>query len=343
VLTVGRRIGAPAALALALAVSAETKWWSGQWAAGYADAVEAVHWATEYDHAAVLGYALSMLARFEAARGDVPACRAHVERAGREAETRGVECVRIHGLAALGLAALSVADLPTALDRLDNAWRIATAEGLGNPNPVPMAGDLAEALARGANPERCRRVIGWLEERAEATRLSYPRVVATRARGLLADDAGEAQRWFQASLSALTGECPMPFERARTELVLGEALRRARRPAEAREPLIRAALRFEKLGARVWARRARAELGASGVKSPCPSAVAAPTDVDCLSPQELHVARAAARGLNNVEIAARLFISRKTVEAHLSRTYRKLNIRSRVELARLLLSAGISD
>jgi DNA-binding NarL/FixJ family response regulator len=55
------------------------------------------------------------------------------------------------------------------------------------------------------------------------------------------------------------------------------------------------------------------------------------------------VARAAARGLNNLEIAGRLFISRKTVEAHLSRTYRKLNVRSRTELARLLLIAGIGD
>ena len=66
-------------------------------------------------------------------------------------------------------------------------------------------------------------------------------------------------------------------------------------------------------------------------------------DYDSLSPQEVQVARAAARGLNNLEIAGQLFISRKTVEAHLSRTYRKLNVRSRTELARLLLSAGIGN
>jgi DNA-binding NarL/FixJ family response regulator len=102
-------------------------------------------------------------------------------------------------------------------------------------------------------------------------------------------------------------------------------------------------LRFEGLGALVWAERARAELGAAGVKPrAAPGASAAP-GVDSLTPQELQVARAAARGLNNLEIAGRLFISRKTVEAHLSRTYRKLNVRSRTELARLLLIAGIGD
>ena len=94
--------------------------------------------------------------------------------------------------------------------------------------------------------------------------------------------------------------------------------------------------------ARVWADRARAELGAAGVpQSPVTGRLA--PDIDSLSPQELQVARAAARGLNNREIAGRLFISRKTVEAHLSRTYRKMNVRSRTELARLLLSAGIGD
>jgi len=62
-----------------------------------------------------------------------------------------------------------------------------------------------------------------------------------------------------------------------------------------------------------------------------------------LSPQELQVARIAARGQNNIEVAAALFVSRKTVEAHLTRVYRKLGIRSRTELARILLANGIAD
>jgi DNA-binding NarL/FixJ family response regulator len=62
-----------------------------------------------------------------------------------------------------------------------------------------------------------------------------------------------------------------------------------------------------------------------------------------LSPQELQVARMAALGHNNIEVAAALFVSRKTVEAHLTRVYRKLGIRSRTQLARILLTNGITD
>jgi DNA-binding NarL/FixJ family response regulator len=72
-------------------------------------------------------------------------------------------------------------------------------------------------------------------------------------------------------------------------------------------------------------------------------AAAGPKRLEELSPQELQVARIAARGQNNIEVAAALFVSRKTVEAHLTRVYRKLGIRSRTELARILLVNGIAD
>jgi len=65
--------------------------------------------------------------------------------------------------------------------------------------------------------------------------------------------------------------------------------------------------------------------------------------LDALTPQELQTARAVGRGLNNTEAAAALFVSPKTVEAHLTRTYRKLGVRSRTELARVLLVNGVSD
>jgi DNA-binding CsgD family transcriptional regulator len=343
VLTLGRRLVAPLGVAFALAVSAEIKWWTGRWAAGYADAVEALEWATGYSHPAMRGFCLSMLARFEAARGDVGGCRDHVGQAVLEAGPHGIDCLRIYHEGELGLAALGVADLVTAIGHLDEAWRIAVNQGLASTNAVPLMGDLAEALARQGRKADCASVIGWLDERAEVTGLSYPRVVAARARGLLSPDVTKAREWFQTSLSALGGNCPMPFERARTELALGEVLRRARRPSDARDPLTRAALRFERLGAEVWAERARAELAAAGVKEQPFTRPSHRHDVSSLSPQEMQVAKAAARGLNNVEIAGRLFISRKTVEAHLSHTYRKLNIRSRTELSRLLLAAGIAD
>jgi DNA-binding CsgD family transcriptional regulator len=147
-----------------------------------------------------------------------------------------------------------------------------------------------------------------------------------------------------ASLAALDRVGPVPFEQARTLLCSGEAMRRGRRPAAARVPLNQALRIFDDLGARPWAARASAELAVCGVKNRhVTMAASAAMRLKELSPQELQVARIAARGQNNIEVAAALFVSRKTVEAHLTRVYRKLGIRSRTELARLLLANGIAE
>jgi DNA-binding NarL/FixJ family response regulator len=133
----------------------------------------------------------------------------------------------------------------------------------------------------------------------------------------------------------------MPFEEARTLLCEGETLRRARRGTDATVPLQRAREVFERLGARPWLERTDAELAAAGASSeqgPPVAGVAA-----ALTPQELQIARAVASGLGNAETAAALFVSRKTVEAHLTHIYRKLHIRSRVQLARMLISEGLAD
>jgi DNA-binding NarL/FixJ family response regulator len=232
-----------------------------------------------------------------------------------------VGCLAVYNAAALGLCALSCGELAVAIDHLERAWAEADAKGLCNPNVVPFAGDLAEALARAGAAERAEQVAASLLERAEATGLTYPRAAAARARGILAHDPAEAETWFtRARLAHL--QQPMLFEQARTLLCEGEALRRARQPAASRRPLRHALTIFSGLGARPWAARAMAELAA----------------LNTLSPQEIQVARAVGRGLNNVEAAAALFVSRKTVEAHLTRAYRKLGVRSRTELTRLLVT-----
>ena len=184
---------------------------------------------------------------------------------------------------------------------------------------------------------------GWT---SEPRRLVWPTpsAAACRARGILATDPDEAQRLFAASLAALDKVGPVPFEQARTLLCSGEAMRRNRRPVAARAPLTSALKIFDGLGARPWAARASAELAASGVKDRrITMAAVGSMRLEELSPQELQVARIAARGQNNIEVAAALFVSRKTVEAHLTRVYRKLGIRSRTELARILLVNGIPD
>jgi DNA-binding CsgD family transcriptional regulator len=339
-----RSLGSATILAFALAVSAEIDWWSGQWTTAYADATEAVQWATESGQSGLLGYGLSMLARIEAAQGEREACDARVDKVRREVEARGVGCMPVYNYAALGLAALSAGDLSDAAANLQQAWDLSSHQGMQNPNVVPLAGDLAEALARVEEKHRCTQILDWLDERAQATGLAYPRAVACRGRGILAADRDEAQRLFAESLAALDKVGPIAFEQARTLLCSGEAMRRHRHPVAAREPLHEALTLFESLGARPWAARARAELAASGVKNQrVTQSVAGPTGLEQLSPQELQVARIAARGQNNIEVAAALFISRKTVEAHLTRVYRKLGIHSRTELARILLANGIGD
>jgi DNA-binding CsgD family transcriptional regulator len=331
-----RRTGAPAILSLALGLSSELGWWTGRWAPAYADATEALQWAQEMKQAGLIGYGLSLLARIEAARGDRERCEEHVERARQDIEPQGVGCLAVHNAAALGLCALSCGELAVAIDHLEDAWDTGQAEGLGNPNVVPFAGDLAEALARVGATKRAEPVLTWLQERADTTGLIYPRAAAARARGILAQDPAEAEAWFVRARSAHQKR-PMPFEQARTLLCEGEALRRARHPAASRRPLQRALTIFSGLGARLWAARAMTELAAAGVRADARNDTST-SRLDSLSPQELQVARAVGRGLNNAETAAALFVSPKTVEAHLTRAYRKLGIRSRTELACLVLT-----
>ena len=331
-----RRMGAPAILSLALGLSSERGWWTGQWASSYADATESLQWAQEINQAGLMGYGLSQLARIEAARGDRERCVEHVERGRRDVESRGAGCLAIYNAAALGLCALGRGELAAAIEQLERAWAAGETAGLGTPNVIPFAGDLAEALARVGAAERAEQVLAWLQERADVTGLVYPRAAVARARGVLAHDPAEAGAWFATARLAYEIQ-PMPFEQARTLLCEGEALRRARRPAASRLPLRHALTIFNGLGARPWAARARTELAAAG--APADGRGETRTDVlDTLSPQELQVARAVGQGLNNIEAAATLFVSRKTVEAHLTRVYRKLGVRSRTELTRLLLT-----
>jgi DNA-binding CsgD family transcriptional regulator len=120
-------------------------------------------------------------------------------------------------------------------------------------------------------------------------------------------------------------QTPDGFEAARTRLAYGERLRRARERVRAREHL-RAALEvFERLDARPWAERARAELEATGERRA--------GRADALTPQELQIARLLAGGRTTRQAAAALFLSPKTVEYHLRNAYRKLGVNSRAALA----------
>ena len=191
----------------------------------------------------------------------------------------------------------------------------------------------AEAAARSGAPERAADTMAadvpW------ATRRDNPVVQAHlhRCRALLGPDE-DAEGHYRAAIRVYD-EVNRPMARARTELLYGEWLRRARRRSDAREPL-RAALRvFDVIGARSWAERARAELRATGESV---AAAEQPGGQDQLTPQELQVVRLAATGLSNRDIGAQLFISPRTVGYHLYKAFPKLGVAARHELSALNLA-----
>ncbi|WP_354670909.1 LuxR C-terminal-related transcriptional regulator [Actinomadura sp. DC4] len=117
---------------------------------------------------------------------------------------------------------------------------------------------------------------------------------------------------------------------ARTELLYGHRLRRGRKPRAAREHLRNALQIFEYYDAEHWTGSARAELRAAGETAP----PAAAKGTGELTTQQREIARLAAEGATNREIAARLVLSHRTVDHHLRNVFVRLGIRSRVELAR---------
>jgi len=334
-----RRHGAPAILSFALAVRSDIDCWAGRWAAAYADACESLHWAEELNQAGVIGNCLMTMARIDAARGDRQRCEARVDQSRRAVGPNGIGWMQLVEQVILGFAALTGGEPVIAVEHLEAAWRFAQANGLGNPDITRFEPDLIEAHLRCRNLQRARALLASLDERARATGLSYPAAAAERCRGLLADDAEQAAAAFAAARQAHSLRS-VPFELGRTLLCEGEVLRRFRRPTAARSVLREAHRIFEGLGAKPWAERAAYELAATGSISPSKPRVAL---LDALTPQELQIARLVADGRNNAEVAAAMFLSRKTVETHLTRVYRKLSVRSRTELTRMLVAHGMTD
>ncbi|WP_396454651.1 AAA family ATPase [Actinomadura sp.] len=242
---------------------------------------------------------------------------------------------RLHELTASappGLADGAFALLDLGLGRYDDALRRLEeiAHGPHRHADVLSAADQVEAAVRTGEVPLAREAYSRFRVWAEAAKQPWAQAVALHCEALLNDSEEpyvEALRLHEKSMR--------PFERARTELLYGEYLRRARRRSDARVPLRSAASIFERLRATPWLERARAELRATGESGT--SVPAAPDLLDRLTPQELQVVRLAAAGTSSREIAAQLFLSPRTVEYHLYKAYPKLGISSRKELSRLTL------
>jgi DNA-binding CsgD family transcriptional regulator len=185
-----------------------------------------------------------------------------------------------------------------------------------------------ECAVRAGRNDEARRMMTVLEALGKRTPAALVHIGLRFARALLANEA-HAQELYEAALNA---EPKWPFDFARLEMSYGSWLRRQRRITESRPHLRAARDMFDALGVQPWADKARAELRAAGEKILEPAR--APRQP--LSPQELQIAQMAASGLSNREIADRLFLSHRTVGAHLYRVFPKLGIVSRLELARAL-------
>jgi DNA-binding CsgD family transcriptional regulator len=227
---------------------------------------------------------------------------------------------------------LSVGDYEAAATRLAPAAASLVSEGLPEPgvNGEMFTADAAEALIATGRIEEAEAIVSLLEQRGAALDRVWALAVGARCRALILAAQGEVE---EAEGAAERGpvefeRLPMAIERARSLLVLGRIRRRLRKRRAAKEALDEALETFESAGSPRWAEQARTEIDAIGLR---PAA-----EGDELTPAEARVAELVASGLSNKEVAAALVVSPKTVEAHLGRIYRKLEIRRRSELSALM-------
>ena len=204
---------------------------------------------------------------------------------------------------------------------------------VGDPDLWPGP-ELVEALVRTGERARAVEVARAFRERAVRKDQPWSLARAARASALLAAD-DELDPAFGEALR-LHGPAPDTFERARTLMLYGARLRRARRPADARGHLQEARAAFDALGARRWSDVVADELEATGLRA----RTRGTGPVLELTARELQIAELLAEGRTTREAAAALFLSPKTVEYHLRHVYTKLDITSRAELARRLPEVG---
>src|SRR5262249_20543191 len=190
--------------------------------------------------------------------------------------------------------------------------------------------ELIEAAARTGMTETATSAYGRLEDMTSASDTDWGVGIRARSRALLSE--GEAaERLYREWITRLGGT-RVRVDLARAHLLYGEWLRRQRRRSDAREHLRTAHDMLEAMGMAAFAGRARRELRATGERA----RPRGPEAVKVLTPQEEQIARLVAEHLTNREIAARLFISANTVEYHLRKIFRKLDVTSRTQLDRTI-------
>ncbi len=328
-----RDVGAAGALVYPLAARSHLDFRLGRWPAALAGADESVTLGRETRQESLLAHALGALAEIEAGLGRADDARGHAQQSVALCQAQGAPATAIYGYQALGLLELGLGNLEAARDQGLAAERAFGETEGDEPGVARYAPDLLEVLWRLGSQDEVPPRLAELARQADRPHHTWAQAIVERIRGLMAPD-DEVDEHFARALE-FHGKTRQPFETARTQLLHGERLRRAKRRADARTPLGHALQVFERLGAEPWAERARSELRATGG----PTGSAAPAiATDELTAQELQIALQVAQGRTNREVAAALFLSAKTIEYHLGSIYRKLGIRRRGELAGALAS-----
>jgi DNA-binding CsgD family transcriptional regulator len=317
------------ALPLPLAAAAQLEVRRGRWAAAERFAAEGDQLASETRSHFVRPFTLYCLGQVDALRGREAPARSRLLRSRQINDAHGFIATNYHVEATLGQLELALGRLPEAVLALTAARAIYVPACGGEPGLFSSAPDLVEACVRSRQTTKAERTLEEYAVLVQRTGRSAGRAALARCRGLLDDDRA-ADAHFELALREHRAGV-LPFERARTHLLYGECLRRTGRRVDARQQLGHALTTFQRLGAPHWVRRAEQELAASGARVERRDHVLP----ERLTRQERRVAQLVVDGATNREAADALFLSPKTVEAHLRQVFRKVGVRSRTELVAL--------
>jgi len=278
-------------------------------------------------------FALTLRALVDAHLGRVTEARAATDEGLPLALEIGVVPAHLEMLGIRGFLEHSLGDAAEAQRFIGPLPQAAAEAGFGEPALFRFHGDAIETLLALGDREGAAALLGELEEQGRALERTWALTIASRCRALLSATAGDIDSAYASLGDALElhAELREPFERGRTLLMLGTLQRRDRKKQAARDSLTEALAVFDRLGARLWSGKTRAELGRIGGRTAAPGTLTA---------TEQRVAALVAAGHTYREVADALFISPKTVQWNLSKIYRKLGVRSRSELAARLAAEG---
>lgn len=282
-----------------------------------------------------LELARAQVAEHEGRRGELTLAMEHLDGCAEAATELGDSWLQAIVSLIAGRLHLAAGAPQRAVDDLRAASGHAAAAGLVDPGWHPYPAELAEALLAAGEVDAAESEIAALHRDVGDLERPHLHAAVPRARAQLLALRGDLPQALAQAQEALRRqhELSQDFEVARTRLVLGRLHRRAKQKRLAHDALTQAAVELDRLGAPLWAEQARRELARVGLRRAAP---------ETLTETEARVATLAAAGRTNREIATEVFVSPKTVEGILGRVYRKLGVRSRVELVSALrhTSAG---